>query len=96
MMSLMTACAAVGPTAAVIGAAASVTSAYWSWTDEEVLNVIAPECLWFRDLNMNDPGILKLTRENKIIILSNSENSESNCKTAGSPSDSPKEVTDGE
>lgn len=82
MISLMTACASsVSTTAEVIGAAAGSLNAYWNFSDRGIVNVIAPECLWFIDLDMQDPSILNLSRENKIRILSNSENNEENCRT---------------
>jgi hypothetical protein len=77
----MTACASVGTTAEVIGATASSVTAFWTYSNKGILNVIAPECLWFTDLDMQDPAILNLSRENKIRILSNSENNEENCQT---------------
>jgi len=59
----MTSCSlpAVTPTASVIGATASVTSAYLDITDEDEITVYTKECLWFRQ-------IPKLTKEEKAAL----------------------------
>lgn len=65
-------------TAAVIGASASVCTAI-DCLDNENIQVISRECMWYRTVKLSDEGKAGLTRDDKEQIAYNNLQAKENC-----------------
>lgn len=85
IVSLTTSCSAalITPVASVIGATASVTSAYLNITDEYEITVYTRECLWYRKVKLSDEGKKLLPRSDKIQIVANNLKDKKFCPQRG-------------
>ena len=84
LISICSGCAtapAIAADASVIGASASITSAYYAVkTADSHYTVIGKECLWYRPVHLTEDDKTKLDRVDREQIAANNIKYDQNCK----------------
>ena len=80
LLAILSGCASVTPVAAVIGAGAATTTAYYSVKSADATHqIIFPECVWYRKVKLSDEGKAGLTRDDKEQVATNNINYDKLC-----------------